>query len=491
MYFKLSGMRTHKTTITCKIRRLLLTGTFFCILLTGTYCQQKNYKEAKVYITAKSTGQLLSDCGFKAFETLEQPEEHYPTIIIDPDKTFQTIEGFGGAFTDAASVTFGKLPKESQDKILRECFDPEVGNAYTLCRTTIHSCDYSDEMYTYDDVAGDKDLKYFSIEHDLKYRIPFIKRAQEVAKGNLRFFASPWSPPGWMKTNNDMLHGGKLKKEYAQTWASYFAKYIKAYEAAGIPIWGISVQNEAMADQIWESCIYTAEEEKDFVRDYLGPTLKNGGLADVKIMIWDHNRGIIYQRAQIAYKDPEASKYIWGTAFHWYTGDHFDNVRMVHDAFPDKKLLYTEAGLGGSWSSGLHLAKNMIMDLNNWSVGYIFWNLIRDQNGGPRHAGEIYPASSQYRSNIITADTGTGEVTFNPPHYIFGQFSRFIKPGARRIAVSSNSDDFIATAFINPDGKVAVVILNLKDTDQSFQLWVEGKAVKLTSPAEAVITLVL
>jgi glucosylceramidase len=246
-----------------------------------------------------------------------------------------------------------------------------------------------------------------------------------------------------------------------------------------------------MATQVWESCIYTAKEEKDFIRDYLGPTFKKNGLSDTKIMIWDHNRGIIYQRAQIAYEDPEASKYIWGTAFHWYTGEHFDNVRILHDAYPDKKLLYTEAGLGGSWSSALFLAKNMIMDLNNWAVGYIFWNLIRDQNGGPRHAGEIYPSTSPYRSNIITADTNTGEVKFNPPHYVFGQFSRFIKPGARRIATTSNSDDHIATAFLNPDGRIAVVILNLKDTDQDIRLWVEGKAVKFQTPANAVVTLIL
>jgi len=472
-------------------RCLLLTGTIFCFFIPRTYCQQNDYKAAEVFITAKSTQQLLSDCGLKTSEPLEQPDEHYPTIMIDPKITFQTIEGFGGAFTDAASVTFGKLPKESQDKILKECFDHLEGNGYTLCRTSIHSCDYSDELYTYDDVAGDKDLKYFSIEHDLKYRIPFIKRAQETAKGNIRFFASPWSPPGWMKTNNDMLHGGKLKKEFSQTWADYFVRYIKSYKDLGIPMWGITVQNEAMANQVWESCIYTAKEEKDFVRDFLGPALKKNGLSDVRIMIWDHNRVIIYQRAQAAYEDPEASKYIWGTAFHWYSGDHFDNVRMVHDAFPDKKLLYTEAGLGGSWSSALHLAKNMIVDLNNWAVGYIFWNLIRDQNGGPRHAGEIYSSTSQYRSNIITADTNTGEVTFNPPHYVFGQFSRFIKPGAKRIATTSNSDDFIATAFTNPDGKVAVVILNLKDTDGTFQLWVEGKAFKLQVPADAVITIII
>src|SRR4030042_1507189 len=262
--------------------------------------QQKDYKEARVYITAESTQQLLADCGFSAFEPLEQPDENYPTIMLDDDKAFQVIEGFGGAFTDASAVTFGKIPEESQEEFLKACFDPVEGNGYTLCRTTIHSCDYSDEMYTYNDVEGDKDLKNFSIEHDQKYRIPFMKRALETAKGNIKIFASPWSPPAWMKTNNEMKHGGKLKPEYNQTWADYFVKYIKAYEKAGIPIWGLTVQNEALATQVWESCIFTAEEERDFVRDYLGPALQKNKLGEIKLMIWDHNRGIMYQRVEAA-----------------------------------------------------------------------------------------------------------------------------------------------------------------------------------------------
>jgi glucosylceramidase len=471
-----------------KYLRLNFTGMLLCLFISQTSGQKRDFKEAQIYITSSVPQQLMAYRGFTAFEPLEQPDENYPTIIIDVDKTFQTIEGFGGAFTDASAVTFSKLSKEVQEKILKANFDPAEGNGYTLCRTTIHSSDYSDEMYTYDDVAGDKDLKNFSISHDQMYRIPLIKRAMEVAKGNIRIFASPWSPPSWMKTNNEMLHGGKLRPEYSQTWADYFVKYIKAYQSAGIPVWGVSVQNEAMATQVWESCIYTAKEEKDFVRDYLGPALKKNGLPDTKILIWDHNRGIMYQRVEAAYEDPEASKYIWGTAFHWYVGDHFDNVRQVHDAFPDKKLLYTEAGMDGSWSSALRIAKNMIIDLNNWCNGYIFWNMLLDQTGGPRHAGGV---PSAFRSNIITADLKTGEVTFNPPHYTFGQFSRFIKPGAKRIACTSSSDDFIATAFINPDGKVAVVILNLKNYENILQLWVEGKVVRLRSPADAVITMIL
>ena len=445
-------------------------------------CMASDFQEAAVYLTSKSSNQLLADRGFRAFEPLTQPDENYPTIMIDPDKTFQTIEGFGGAFTDAAAITFSKLSEDDQNMFMKMCFDPAEGNGYTLCRTTIHSCDYSAEMYTYAEVENDKQLKHFSIEHDRKFRIPFIRRALKSAGGNIKIYASPWSPPAWMKTNNDMLHGGKLKPEYFQTWADYFVKYINAYKKEGIPIWGLTVQNEPMAVQVWESCIFTAEEERDFVRDYLGPALKNNDLSDLKLMIWDHNRGIMYQRAEVVYDDPEASQYVYGLAFHYYVGDHYDNVRMVHDAFPDKNLIYTEAGMGGSWETGVHVAKNIIIDLNNWANGWTYWNLLLDENRGPRHAGGLGGTS------IVTADTKTGKVSFNPPFYYFGHFSRFIRPGAKRIACTSNSDDFIATSFINTDSTVATVILNLSDADRIFQLWVSGKALKYTAPPESIIT---
>jgi glucosylceramidase len=446
--------------------------------------QQNDFKEAHVFITAESTGQLLQDAGFRAFEPLEQPDENYPTIFIDDDVAFQTIEGFGGAFTDAAAITFGKLPQEVQAQFLKACFDPVEGNGYNLCRTTIHSCDYSDEMYTYAEVEGDAKLKHFSIEHDLQYRIPMIKSAMDASGGNLLFFASPWSPPGWMKTNGEMKHGGKLLPEYRETWADYFVKYVQEYEKMGIPMWGLTVQNEAMAVQVWESCIFTASEEKDFVRDYLGPALHENGMEDIKLMIWDHNRGIMYQRVEAAYEDPGASKYIWGTAFHWYVGDHFDNVRMVHDAYPDKNLLYSEAGMRGSWGSAANLAKNIILDLNNWANGWVFWNLILDQDNGPRHAGGLHG------SNIVNADLNTGKVTYNPPNYVFGHFSRFIKHGARRIACTSSNDQLIATAFINPDGNIASVTHNLSDNELMFQLWIEGKVLKSTLPARGTMTMV-
>jgi glucosylceramidase len=340
-------------------------------------------------------------------------------------------------------------------------------------------------MYTYDDVKGDKKLANFSIDHDRKDRLPLMQMALKAANGNIKIFASPWSPPAWMKTNDNMLYGGKLKSEYFQTWADYFVKYVKAYEKEGIPLWGLTVQNEALAVQVWESCIYTAEEEKDFVRDYLGPTLKKNGLSDLKLMIWDHNRGVMYQRAQVAYNDPKASQYIWGMGFHWYVGEHFDNVRMVHDAFPDKGLLYTEAGIGGSWNDAFRLTKNMIIDLNNWAQGYTYWNMLLDETGGPRHAGGLFRGS-----NVVTFNTKTGKLIYSPTYYMFSHFSKFVKPGAKRLACTSSSDHFIATAFKNIDGKVAIMVLNVSDADRDFQVWVNGKVIRYSSPIHALTTVV-
>ena len=230
-------------------------------------------KRVSVYTTADSTKLRLSltESGLQ-FTDFGQPLETQVCVFVDPTRSFQTFLGIGGALTDAAAETFAKLPKEKQQEILQAYYDPQKGIGYTLARTNIHSCDFSSGSYTY--VAeGDKELKTFSVAHDMEYRIPFIRQAIKTAGGKLTLFASPWSPPAWMKDNNDMLHGGKLKPEYYQAWANYFAKFIKAYQQEGIPIWGLTIQNEPMAKQTWESCNYTAEEERDFLKNNLGPTL--------------------------------------------------------------------------------------------------------------------------------------------------------------------------------------------------------------------------
>jgi glucosylceramidase len=323
-------------------------------------------KNVVVYTTAKNTSYRLSKIQEAVFKPKPQPFENEIIIFADPDKTFQTFLGIGGALTDAAAETFAKLPASKQDELLRAYFDKEKGIGYTLARTNIHSCDFSSDSYTYIS-EGDTALKTFSLEHDKNFKIPFIKKVMAAAGGKLTLFASPWSPPAFMKTNNDILHGGHLKKEFYQPWANYFTRFIKAYEAEGIPIWGITIQNEPMATQTWESCIFTGEEERDFLKYNLGPAMQKAGLGNKKIIGWDHNRDLLYQRASTLLKDKDAAKYLWGIGIHWYEpwsgGDPmYDNLKLVHETFPAANLLFTE-GCADSFDSNKFsdwkLGKNM------------------------------------------------------------------------------------------------------------------------------------
>src|ERR1041385_2565437 len=227
-------------------------------------------RQVAVYTTAAKTNLRISQTATASFKRVGQPKETQICVFVDPSHRFQTFLGIGGALTDAAAETFALLPKEKQRELLTAYFDEQQGIGYKLARTNIHSCDFSSSSYTYVS-EGDKELKSFSVEADKRYRIPFIKRVLAATRGRLNMFASPWSPPAFMKDNRDMLHGGKLKREFYQSWANYYAKFIQAYQREGIPIWGITIQNEPMATQKWESCIYSAEEERDFLKNYLGP----------------------------------------------------------------------------------------------------------------------------------------------------------------------------------------------------------------------------
>jgi glucosylceramidase len=444
---------------------------------------------ARVWLTARDTGDRLTEKAPAAFQPLEQPDEHVPAVMVDPTKAYQTIEGIGGALTDAAAETWAKLPPERQKEILAAYFDRDKGIGYSLCRTHIHSCDFSSESYAYTEVPGDVQLQHFSLDHDRKQKLPFIRAALAAAGGPVKIFASPWSPPAWMKTNGDMLHGGKLKPEYREAWARYFVRFVNEYEKEGVPIWGLTVQNEPMATQTWESCIFTGAEERDFVRDFLGPALEKAGLSRLKLMIWDHNRGLLFQRAKVVYDDPAAARYVWGAGFHWYVGDHFDNVRQVHDAWPDKQLLFTEgtpanfdASTLHDWKWGEIYATSILNDLNNWATGWTDWNVLLDERGGPNHVGNFCLAP-------VHGDTRTGELTYTSAYYYIGHVSKFVRPGARRIACASNDDDLLASAFVQPDGRVVAVVLNKTDASKDVQLWMDGRAATVASPAHSILTL--
>lgn len=452
-------------------------------------------KKVSVITTADTILMRLQPMGEASFSALPQPVEDDVYVFVDPDKSFQTFMGIGAALTDASAETFYKLPKAQQTEFLKAHFDTAQGLGYTIARTNINSCDFSSGSYTYVQ-DGDKALKTFDIAPDKRYKLPFIKEAMAAAGGRLTLFGSPWSPPAWMKDNNNMLHGGKLKQECYDAWALYYTKFIKAYEAEGVPVWGISIQNEPMATQIWESCIYTAEEERDFLKNHLGPVMHREGLQDKKIIVWDHNRDLIYQRAQTYFNDPEASKYIWGIGHHWYEDwsggtPMFDNVRSVHEAFPDKHILFTEGCAESfdstrynAWVLGEEYARSMIHDFNNGMVGFTDWNILLDEKGGPNHVGNFCFAP-------VHADTRTGKLIYTNSYFYIGHFSKFIKPGAKRIPATASRSALLTTAFRNPDGRVVVVVMNQTGSLIPYKLWINGQAAAVTAYPRSISTLIL
>ncbi|WP_324671167.1 glycoside hydrolase family 30 protein [Hymenobacter sp. GOD-10R] len=487
----------HKNLVAVLIASAL--GTTASAQKTITSAAPKSYsavgKQVQVYTTAASTQQRLTAGEKLSFQEVGQPLETQPTIFVDPNHAFQTLVGIGGALTDASAETFAKLSKAQQQEFMQAYYSPTKGIGYTLGRTNIASCDFSSDSYAY--IAdNDKELKTFNVKHDEKYRIPFIKQAIAAAGGKLTMYVSPWSPPAWMKDNNSLVKGGKLKPEFRQSWANHYVKFIKEYERQGIPIWGLTVQNEPMAKQTWESCIFTAEEERDFVKGYLGPTLQKGGLGDRKLIGWDHNRDLMYQRASTLFDDPEASKYYWGLGYHWYetwtgSGMQFDNERRVHETYPTKNLVFTEGCIEkfdfskvNDWALGERYGNSLINDFNAGTVAWTDWNILLDETGGPNHVGNFCYAP-------VIGDTKSGKLIYTNIYYYIGHFSKFIRPGAKRIATASSRDVLQTTAFLNTDGKVAVVVMNSTDKEQAFQLWIKGQAANATSQPHSIMTMVV
>jgi glucosylceramidase len=441
--------------------------------------------EVSVHLTARDTGDRLT-C--RPDWCASPRPAHAAELLVDPSRTFQEIEGFGGAFTEAAAVTLHAAPPATQEEILRACFDPVRGHGYTLCRVHMNSCDFALGNYAHADVPGDLALEHFSIARDLRDLVPMIRAAQRVAGRPLQILASPWSPPAWMKTNGEMNHGGALRPECRAAWAACYARFVEAYAREGIAIWGFTVQNEPAAVQRWDSCVYSAGEERDFVRDHLGPTLHRAGHRDVRILVWDHNRDLLFHRVKPVYDDPDAARYVWGAAFHWYGGDHFENVRRVAEAWPEKRLLFTEGCQEGGphlgeWGLGERYGASMIADLEHGAAGWIDWNLLLDETGGPNHVGNLCAAPIHY-------DRRTGEVVYQSSYFYLGHLARFVRPGARRVAVGVPRDDLQATAFRNPDGGVAVVAMNRTDAPIPIEVRVEDRTACGVLPPHAILTLV-
>ena len=449
----------------------------------------------EIRTTASGTDQRLALTSSATFVPGQQPPEGDISVFVDRSKTYQTLLGIGGAITDASAEVFARLAPKEQEHLLHAYYDTRDGIGYSLARTTIHSSDFSSASYTY--VAeGDTKLDTFSVAHDRTFRIPLLKRAIAAAGGHLTLFASPWSAPAFMKTNASMLQGGALKPEFADAWARYYVKFVGAYEQEGIPIWGITIQNEPMATQRWESMILSAEAERDFLKNHLGPVMAQAGLGDRKIIVWDHNRDLMTQRARVIFDDPEASRYAWGMGFHWYEtwaggAPMHANVGAVHRAWPDKHLLLTEATVERfdparlqSFANAERYGSALINDFNEGAEGWTDWNILLDEHGGPNHVGNFCFAP-------VHADTRTGELTFTPSFWYLGHFSKFIRPGAHRVEASSSRSSLMTTAWTNPDGTLAAVVMNQTDKPVDYRFFVGQDEARVAIPAHAIQTLVL
>jgi len=409
-------------------------------------------------------------------------------LTLDPAQKFQEMVGFGGALTESSAWVLAQLPPEQRLAVVRRYYDPKEGIGYTLARTHLNSCDFSLNLWALAETPGDYDLHSFTLAPMRKWLMPLLQDARRIAGGdaNFKLMVSPWSPPAWMKTNFRMDDGGSLRREYAPAWADYFVKFAQAMAAEEkFPIWSFTVQNEPEAHQTWESCLYTPEQERDFVKSHLGPALARAGLADqIKLIGWDHNRDRLEARADAMLGDPEAAKYLWGLGIHWYVSDDYAASARVHAKFPDKAIIFTEGcvesgKLVGRWENGERYARNMIGDFRHWVTGYIDWNIVLDQRGGPNHVGNFCDAP-------VIVNTETKQVSYGSSFYYIGHFSKYVKPGAHRIASSGGPAALQTVAFANPDGSLVTVVLNETDAPVSFALAAGGETLACTIPAHAI-----
>ena len=403
-------------------------------------------------------------------------------INIYPEITYQSIIGFGGAFTESTGFALKSLPKEKQVNLLNEYFS-KSGLNYSIGRLPIGSSDFSLKSYSY---SNKTDLSDFSIEKDKEYIISTVKSALKI-NPNLKFLASIWSPPKFMKSNKLLVLGGKLLKEHKQTLADYYCKYIKEYFKNEIFINYITVQNEPNAVQIWESCLYSPEEEMDFAVNYLFPTLKRNQL-NTKILIWDHNKEKLFTRSLAELKDNKSLEAISGIAFHWYTGDHFENIELTHNAFPGKLLFHTEGCTGYSKFNPKEEVKNaeiyghdILGDLNSGIHAFIDWNLILDNKGGPNH-------KLNYCNSPVMINKEKDDYIKNLTFYYIGHFSKFIQTGAKRIAFSKYTSDIEITSFINPDNSIAVVLMNRNDFNKEYNLVIKDTIIHDNLDSHAIVT---
>ncbi|CAB3410096.1 unnamed protein product [Caenorhabditis bovis] len=424
-----------------------------------------------VVYTSSKTGKRLKRSEHEAKKTTHAKVK----LTFNASEQFQTIMGFGGAFTDAVGINLENIGSNMADQIINQYYGEE-GLGYVYGRVPMASCDFSVREYSYDDTDLDFELTNFKLaDEDVKYKIPYIKKARAASKNALKLFATPWSAPGWMKTNGRMIGGGKLlgdqNGKYYNTWANYFVKFFEEYHKLGIDFWATTVQNEPTSgldpNYKWQTMYFSASMERNFIKKLLGPALQaNAVTGNLTIMINDDQRYNLPHWPDTILNDPMAAKYVSGIALHWYE-DFIEPATVLtttHNRHPDYFLMATEACAGyigstgpelGKWSRAEEYANSLIRDISNWVTGFVDWNLVLDMIGGPNLV-------KNYVDAAIIINKDKQEYYKQPIWHVMAHFSKFVKPGAIRIGtyIAEKINDIEGVAFLNKDGTKTVVILN-------------------------------
>jgi glucosylceramidase len=410
-------------------------------------------------------------------------------ITVDDTQRFQSIDGFGAAMTDSSAwLLEEQLTAAQRDDVMRHLFDPGAGIGISFLRVPLGASDLSRNHYSYDDMPpGKRDtaLSHFSIDHDRAYILPALRQALALNPA-ISVMVTPWSPPGWMKTRDSMIGGQVLPQDSAQL-ASYLVHSVNAYQQAGIPVRFLSLQNEPLYEtKDYPGTLMLADQQKELIAKFVGPALKQAGLK-TSILVYDHNWDHPeYPETVLA--DPEAAQYVAGTAFHCYGGE-VSAQTPVHDRFPDKGLWMTECS-GGTWQKGNLLAvtaKLVIGSTRNWSKAVVLWGLALDENNGPNSGG------CATCRGFVTVNRGAEPHTyiFTADYYAIGHASKFVHPGAVRIGSNDlSSAGLESVAFQNPDGSIALLVLNNTDAARDFEIGWHGRSVKTTLSAGSFATYV-
>ncbi len=456
---------------------------------------ERKIRVIETHLASETKLKVLPQVCFEK-EKPEPDSREWCILNVYDEVQYQEILGFGGALTESTALNLKRISPELHKQVMELYFDKEKGLGYNFCRSTINSTDFAEDFYCYDDVDGDFELEHFDIAHDREAIIPTIKEAMDMADDFL-LYCSPWSPPAWMKTNGKMAKGGKLKKECYDVWARYVAKFIQEYEKEGVNIWGVTVQNEAKAEQGWESCFYTAGEERDFVTGYLKPALEKAGLGDKKVFFWDHNKERVVDRALETLCNQRSRDAFDGIAVHWYSGDHFSALDVTHKLFPEKYIIASEQCTSKSKipeASGEKYAHDIMGDLNNWANAWVDWNMFLDEAGGPSHWKDEQQDAGIDEDKIwvgespIVYDRKKQALDIRSSYYYMGHFSKYIRRGAKRIGSSCYDSSIETCAFLNKDGSIVCVAMNRTEKDKLVTVRYKKEIADFNLKAHSIMT---